>query len=257
MVWLDVSRGGSRGTCPGERVGGWCCMEEDECPFGKPFVDRTAFRLTMRSHPRAFAQVSSLQLGGVAWCGGMHLLVVAERGSKAPGSKYLPRNADIAPDEQWPPLAKLLPSEMKSQFVEELLQRRDSSNIQERSDSIREEFIRRVVRDLPEDPTCTRKDSSQEDQKGTGFFIISCGGVGPVLLYEVRYYYTAGRCRSGTSGSGITIPRDDVAARARSCGSWASCVGLFPDSCSWSQYISTRCVSSWLGSHYWPNLWAT
>ena len=48
---MDVSRGGSRGTCPGERVG-----------------------------------------GGVAWCGGMRL-VVAERGSKAPGSKYLPRRA--------------------------------------------------------------------------------------------------------------------------------------------------------------------
>ena len=50
MVWLDVSRGGSRWTSPQERVWGGCCS--------------------------MWGDVSCL----------------AERGSKAPGSKYLPRN---------------------------------------------------------------------------------------------------------------------------------------------------------------------
>ena len=45
----------------------------------------------MRSHPRAFAQVLSLQLGVVALCGG--LSSPAERGTKAHGSFYLPRTA--------------------------------------------------------------------------------------------------------------------------------------------------------------------
>ena len=73
--------GGSRWTCAEKSVGVLLhyTSGRDECPFGTPFVDRTAFRLlTMRSHPRAFAQVLSLHLGVVALCGGRGWYVVVQ-----------------------------------------------------------------------------------------------------------------------------------------------------------------------------------